>query len=145
MPTLRDELFGPGDRPGYASPKVEPEGVKPAILNHPEFAAFSAQVADVFAGWRDTHLERLKGIAVGDKPKQLIWDISEDLLARFKSVPLLDGYDVYQHLMNYWSEVMQDDVYVIAQDGWAAARQIRELVKNAEGKFTETPDITGRS
>jgi type I restriction enzyme M protein len=36
---------------------------------------------------------------------------------------------------------MQDDVYVIAQDGWAAARQIRELVKNAEGKFTETPDI----
>jgi type I restriction enzyme M protein len=96
----------------------------------------------VFAGWRDTHLARLKGIAVGDKPKQLIWDISEDLLARFKSVPLIDGYDVYQHLMNYWSEVMQDDVYVIAQDGWSAARQIRELVKNAEAKFTETPDLT---
>jgi type I restriction enzyme M protein len=142
MPGLRDELFGPGDRPGYASPKVEPEAVKPAILNHPEFAAFSARVADVFAGWRNTHLERLKGIAVGDKPKQMIWDISEDLLARFTAVPLIDGYDVYQHLMNYWSEVMQDDVYVIAQDGWAAARQIRELVKNAEGKFTETPDIT---
>jgi type I restriction enzyme M protein len=142
MPTLRDELFGPGDRPAYASPKIEPEGVKPAIFNHPEFAAFSAQVADVFAGWRDTHLERLKGIAIGDKPKQLIWDISEDLLARFKAVPLIDGYDIYQHLMNYWSEAMQDDVYVIAQDGWAAALQIRELVKNAEGKFTETPDIT---
>ena len=142
MPGLRDELFGPGDRPGYASPKVEPEGVKPAILNHAKFAAFSAQVADVFAGWRDTHLERLKRIAIGDKPKQLIWDISEDLLARFKAVPLINGYDVYQHLLDYWSEVMQDDVYVIAQDGWAAARQVRELFKNAEGKFTETPDIT---
>jgi type I restriction enzyme M protein len=104
--------------------------------------AFSARIADVFAGWRDAHLERLKGIAVGDKPKQLIWDISEDLLACFKAIPLIDGYDVYQHLMNYWSEVMQDDAYVIAQDGWAATRQIRELVKNAEGKFTEMPDIT---
>jgi type I restriction enzyme M protein len=37
---------------------------------------------------------------------------------------------------------MQDDVYIVAQDGWAAARQIRELVKNAEGKLTETPDLT---
>src|SRR5690606_28129023 len=45
-------------------------------------------------------------------------------------------------LMTYWSEVMQDDVYILVQDGWKAGRVIRELVKNAEGKFTETPDIT---
>jgi hypothetical protein len=33
---------------------------------------------------------------------------------------------------------------MIAQDGWTAARQIRELVKvkNSEGKFTEEPDLT---
>jgi type I restriction enzyme M protein len=37
---------------------------------------------------------------------------------------------------------MQDDVYILAQDGWAAAREIRELVKNSEGKFTEEPDLT---
>jgi len=56
-------------------------------------------------------------------------------------VPLIDKYDVYQHLMTYWADVMQDDVYIVAQAGWAVARQIRELVKNAEGKFAETPDI----
>lgn len=99
------------------------------------------RVMGVFDGWRAAHLDRLKGILVGDKPKMLIDQIAEDLLARFSEVPLIDKYDVYQHLMTYWVETMQDDVYIIAQEGWAVARQIRELVKNAEGKFTETPDI----
>jgi type I restriction enzyme M protein len=142
LPTVRGELFGPGDRPGYASPKVEPSAVKPTILDHAEFGSFSARVDDVFACWRAQHLGRLKGIAVGDRPKLLIEEIAEDLLARFADVPLINNYDVYQHLMTYWAEVMQDDVYIVAQEGWAAARQIRELVKNAEGKFTEAPDIT---
>lgn len=142
LPSVRGELFRPGDRPGYTSPNVEPSAVKPTILNHAEFVAFSAGVDDVFAGWRAAHLERLKGIAVDDRPKVLIEEIAEDLLARFADVPLIDKYDVYQRLMTYWAEMMQDDVYIVAQEGWAAARQIRELVKNAEGKFTETPDIT---
>ena len=142
LPSVRGELFGPGDRAGYASPKVEPSSVKPTILNHLEFAAYSAKIASVFAGWRAAHLERLKTIVVGDHPKQLIEEIAEDLLARFAEAPLIDKYDVYQHLMTYWAETMQDDVYIVAQEGWAAAREIRELVRNAEGKFTETPDIT---
>ena len=141
LPLVRGELFGPGDRPGYATPKVEPASVKPTILGHLEFGKFSKRVDEIFAGWRSAHIERLKGIAVGDKPKRLIEEIAEDLLTRFADVPLIDKYDVYQHLMTYWAEIMQDDVYIIAQEGWAAARQIRELVKNAEGKFTESPDI----
>jgi type I restriction enzyme M protein len=32
----------------------------------------------------------------------------------------MDKYDVYQHLMNYWNETMQDDCYLIAVDGWKA-------------------------
>ena len=141
LPSVRGELFGPGDWPGYATPKVEPASVKPTILGHPEFGKFSKRIDEIFAGWRSAHTERLKSIAVGDKPKRLIEEIAEDLLARFADVPLIDKYDIYQHLMTYWAEVMQDDVYIIAQEGWAAARQIRELVRNAEGKFVETPDI----
>ena len=32
----------------------------------------------------------------------------------------LDKYDVYQNLMTYWTGTMQDDVYMIAIDGWSA-------------------------
>ena len=141
LPAVRDTLFGPGDRPGYLAPLVDASGVKSAILDHPEFTSFTDRVTAVFEEWRAAHIDRLRGIARGDKPKELIAEISEDLLDRFKPVPLIDGYDVYQHLMTYSAEVMQDDTYVLVQDGWAAGRVIRELVKNADGKFSETPDI----
>jgi hypothetical protein len=47
--------------------------------------------------------------------------------------PLIDKYDVYQHLMDYWAETMQDDCYLIAADGWKA-ETARVLVKNNKGK-----------
>ncbi|MGA8579415.1 MAG: hypothetical protein WB579_12095 [Bryobacteraceae bacterium] len=50
----------------------------------------------------------------------MIETLSEDLLATFQKAPLLDPYDVYQHLMDYWAETMQDDVYMIVSDGWKA-------------------------
>jgi type I restriction enzyme M protein len=65
-------------------------------------------------------------------PKALIEDIAESLLESFDNAPLLDGYDVYQHLMDYWSESMQDDCYLIAADGWKAV-PTRVLVTNKKG------------
>jgi len=67
----------------------------------------------------------------------LIEAISEDLLAGFKSAPLLDAYDVYQHLMDNWSTGMQDDFYLIAAVGWAEGAKPREIfqVKNKDGKL----------
>ena len=45
---------------------------------------------------------------------------------------LLDRYDVYQHLMTYWSETMQDDSYIISSDGWKA-----ELIYDEKAKVFE--------
>jgi type I restriction enzyme M protein len=141
MPSVRAALFGPGDRPGYANPLIGPSDVKATILGNAEFATFSGKVEAVFASWRDAHLERLKAIAPGDKPKLIIEVLAEDLLARFADVQLIDRYDVYQHLMTYWVETMQDDVYILSEDGWAAAKRLREIVRNADGKFNEEPDL----
>ena len=58
---------------------------------------------------------------------------------RFTGLPLLDPYDVYQKLMDYWDEVMQDDVYLIAADGWIEAAKPREVIQNKQMK--ETPDL----
>jgi len=38
----------------------------------------------------------------------------------FRAAPLLDAYDVYQHLMDYWAKTMQDDVYLLVREGWKA-------------------------
>ena len=119
-PSLKSALFTPSDRPGYLQLKVDPGEIKPTVFQHPEFLAYTDQVKDRFAGWQLANTPILKGIKEGDRPKGLIESISEDLLGRFAQVPLIDKYDVYQHLMSYWFDVMQDDVYMIVADGWKA-------------------------
>ena len=141
LPELRKALFGPGPRPGACAPKVEAAGVKPAILEHEDFSRFSATVVEAFEGWLQQQSERLKGLSAEDHLKEVIGVIAEDLLARFANVPILDPYDIYQHLMTYWEDVMYDDVSLIVQDGWEAGGALRELHRNSEGKFTETPDL----
>ncbi|MCP1249916.1 type I restriction-modification system subunit M [Gluconobacter oxydans] len=148
MPGLRGDLFGPGDRPGYLAAKVEPTEVRATIHAHAEFEAFAATVRGTFAAWREANIEAMRSFDKGHYPTDLIHALSEDLLARFREAPLVDAYDTYQHIMTYWSEVMQDDAYQITSEGWDVAKVIRELVKDADGKFTEEPDIvlgSGRS
>ena len=62
----------------------------------------------------------LKALKAGCHPKQVIVELSESLLAHYTGQPLIDPYDIYQHLMDYWAETMQDDCYLIAADGWKA-------------------------
>jgi type I restriction enzyme M protein len=63
----------------------------------------------------------------------LIETIAEDLLGSFRQAPLIDAYDIYQHLMDYWAETMQDDAYIITADGWVA-KTARILETNKNGK-----------
>jgi type I restriction enzyme M protein len=83
----------------------------------------------------------LKGLKINDLPREIINVLSEDLLARFTDQPLIDRYDIYQRLMDYWRETMQDDVYLIAGDGWIEAAKPRGIVEDKERKIKETPDL----
>lgn len=120
MPQVRSVLFQPADRPGYVHLKPPIAEVKTTILDHPEFVAFREAVTGLFEQWIQRNRPRLRDFDREGLPKELIETIAEDLLAVFKTVPLLNEYDVYQHLMDYWGETMQDDCYLIAAEGWVA-------------------------
>ncbi len=141
FPTLRKTLFAPSDRAGYCNSLVEVSKVKATILNHPEFTTFADRSLLFYTNWCKEHDDRLKGIAIADKPKELIFTLSEDLLTRFTKADLLSRYEIYQLLMDYWAETMQDDVYVLVQDGWAAGRALRRLSEKKGEKLKETPDL----
>jgi len=117
-PSLKAQLFVLAGRPGYSNLTVETGSIKSTIFENLEFAAFTQSVSGHFDRWRATTTPALKGITVGCHPKELIEQISEELLSVFTDVALLNRYDVYQHLMSYWSDIQQDDVYLIASDGW---------------------------
>ena len=139
FPTLRNALFKANGRQGYSDPLVETQQIKTTILTHPEFKAYQQRVNVVFQAWRETHEPLLLSIEVDASPREIIRTLSEDLLDRFTGLPLLDPYDVYQKLMDYWDEVMQDDVYLIAADGWIEAAKPREVIQDKQMK--ETPDL----
>tara|TARA_R100000306_G_scaffold57998_1_gene56328 strand:- start:6298 stop:8751 length:2454 start_codon:yes stop_codon:yes gene_type:complete len=142
FPTLRKTLFKDGDREGYSEPLVDECDVKSTILEHSEFEHFRSGCLALLEGWKTAYRHRLMAINVGTSPKQLIYEISEDLLVRFADAPLVSKYNAYQILMDYWAETMQDDVYMLSQDGWGAAKIVRQLVpvKDKKGKFVYSED-----
>lgn len=125
-PSLKKTLFAPGNRPNYSKLVVEREKIITSIYSHPEFIAFSDKAQHSFANWKVKNTPRLKVISVGDKPKKLIPLLAEDLLQSFAGLILIDKYDIYQHLLTYWIETMQDDVYALVADGWDAGREIEK-------------------
>lgn len=131
-PSMKKVLFEPL-RDGYAKLKVEGTAVKETIYAHPEFIKYSKELDGVFDAWKQAVTKSLLGIKKESSPKKLVYQLAEDLLAQYENKPLIDRYDIYQHLMNYWNETMKDDVYMLIEEGWTA--KVRRIIeKNNKGK-----------
>lgn len=141
FPGIRNALFEPAGRPGYSSLKIAQSEIKEAIFGHKEFADFIDSVNALFSRWKGKHRTELANLKIGDHPRALIESLSESLLDTFAQARLLDPYDVYQHLMSYWQEIMQDDVYMIVSDGWLAASKPRLITEDKGKSSKEKPDF----
>jgi type I restriction enzyme M protein len=144
-PKLKAALFREC-RPGYVTLSVDKAAIKQTVFDHPEFSAFTSGMAAHFEAWRKRAAEKLKALTPGFHPKDVVFGFSEDLLTHYTGKPLIDKYDVYQHLMDYWAEVMQDDAYLIAADGWIA-ETYRIIEKDKKGKEKDkgwTCDLIGK-
>ncbi|WP_342303651.1 class I SAM-dependent DNA methyltransferase [Methanolobus sp. ZRKC5] len=131
-PQLRQALFKE-KRHGYLELAVDKSAIKSSIYEHPEFAASIDGMNAHFAEWREKSSVTLRQLKVESHPKEIIAELSEDLLAHYADKPLISQYDVYQHLMDYWAETMQDDCYMISDDGWKA-QTYRIIEKDKKGK-----------
>lgn len=143
-PQVQAALFEPL-RPDYLSLRVASGAIKPTIHQHAEFQAFMQTMAAHFQAWRMPAAQRLKKLERGLHPKALIHELAETLLAHYEHQPgsqsLIDPYAVYQHLMDYWAETMQDDAYLLAEDGWKAQTyRVLETKKGKDGQPGKTVD-----
>ena len=142
FPTMRETLFRTNGRKGYSEAKVEAPRVKAAILNHGEFADYQEQCGDLFDAWCKEHKPLLNGIKSDSVPRTVIDTLSDDLFNCFGDLVLIESHNVYQRLMDYWDEVMQDDVYLISSDGWVNASRPRGIIEDKTRKIKEEPDLT---
>ena len=134
-PTLKSHLFDKSKRSGFSLLKIAKADIKSTIFSHPEFVVYTETVNRVFEQWRNKNTPVCKAIDGSTKPKKFIHALSEDLLNAFSNLQLIDKYDVYQHLMNYWMEIMQDDCYLIAGESWKAGNEVEWTKKEFEGKL----------
>ncbi|MBF6188922.1 type I restriction-modification system subunit M [Nocardia farcinica] len=141
FPQLRSQIFTP-NRPGYSDLAIDISAVQQAIFDAPGFHKLRDEATGIVEDWFASHRDALAGITADTKPNDLIASISDDLLERFKPMPLLDEYDVYEQLMTYWHDTMHDDVYLIMAEGWANASKPRLTINDKERKLTEEPDLT---
>lgn len=140
FPSLRSQLFKP-NRPGYSDLTIDVSEVQQAILDSAEFQKFADEACGITGDWFAAHRDALGAIDENTKPAELITVISDGLLARFRSVPLLDEYDVYEQLMSYWHETMHDDVFLVMNEGWLDAAKPRKTIDDKDRKLSEAPDL----
>ena len=139
-PTLRNALFTP-EREGYYTLIPKTADIRTTVAEEPSFKAQYADFNRAIDVWKEHTAKKLGAIAYDSfNPKDLIDEISQPLLAAVNASPcLVNGYDAYDQLMNYWGDTMQDDCYLIADQGWKAELQ---LPLDKKGAVKKTYDYT---
>ena len=146
---LKQEIFTCVDEAhdvyNLALPSGEIEGV---IGQDASILAEKQKETDaIFTQWRDSVKDILLGIESETNPKELIRTIAVMLLNAYESARLLDNYDVYDCLLNYWNAKLQDDVYAIKASGYEVGREIEYeyAQKKAKDESGETISVDDTS
>ena len=121
-PTLKDRLFHQ-EANGYYSLVPAPDSISDAVNADSSYQKQNALYAKVIEDWcQKAGADMLSSVKEECEPKLLIERWSKMLLDGAKEdLRLVDPYNVYEILMNYWAEAMQDDCYMVSRDGWKVA------------------------
>jgi type I restriction enzyme M protein len=143
--TLKTQLFVPATRSNnYCQLNISKEEIRHTIYHHPEFTTFSKQMDSVFESWRKQNAVYVKALTKGFHPKQEVQHIAESILSAYNKKKLVDKYDVYQHLMNYSTDVLLDDLYELAADGWKVGKIVTRIIKKIKkGEKTIEKSVHG--
>ena len=120
LPTLKDELVKDQGN-GYYAWAVSREQIDGIINDNEDYQTQQATLkhhcrTDFMEQWQETIYDLAES---SEKPKTLIERMGQSIRNLFgKGNLLVDEYDAFEQLMNYWAETMQDDVYMIMADGW---------------------------
>lgn len=110
-------LFKPLRR-GFVTLALPQEDIVEELREGDEMADQIEAFESACAGWLGDFTRKALGLKRGAEPKKIIAEWGEELLCARAS--LVTPYALYEHLMNYWAETMQDDCYLVCRDGWQA-------------------------
>lgn len=102
---------------------------------------------EVFEIWRDEVKVLMQGITSETDPKTFIRHLGSMVLEAYMESRFLDAYDIYDCLLNYWNEKLQDDVYAIKAYGYESGRDVeyqyaQKKIKDANGDTISVDDTS---
>ncbi len=129
-PSLKDAIFHKESN-GYYSLVPSADAISEAVSADVSYQNQNALYAQVIDGWcKDVKPDMMESVKEECEPKSLVERWSRMLLdAARANLRLVDPYNVYEILMNYWADAMQDDCYMVSRDGWKVS--LRETKKKS--------------
>ena len=134
FPSLKSELLSAISEK-YYSLNVTHENIRQTIYKNAEFSEYGERLDEAFTAWKVREYPALSSLDEDVSARELFESLAESILAEFEHLTLVDKYDVYQVLLAYWNEVMNDDVSLIISEpsGYANAR----VTDNIEEEITQ--------
>ena len=75
-------------------------------------------------------------------PRMMIRQIGQELLEHYAAAKVLDPFDVFDVLMNYWNALLQDDIYIIKASGYQAGHEVDYTYKKStNSQSTDTGKV----
>ena len=136
---LKSSLFN-NLRSGYKELKVNKEDIREVIHKDVDYIEYQNKFNKIIKSYRKLAFEILNNIDNSVDTKELIKLLSEKLISDFAKLSLLNKYDCYEVLLQYWNEVMNDDVLVVKLNGFEFAKSIEKQYKELKKKKNENDD-----
>ena len=108
-------------RKGYVELALDAGDIAEALAQDPVTKKAGEAYETAISSWIDFFVDRGYELRPGCDPKKLVAEWGEQLLLQMKeTAALVDPYAVYEQMMGYWAETLQDDCYLVSRDGWQA-------------------------
>ncbi|MBL4937786.1 type I restriction-modification system subunit M [Clostridium sp. YIM B02515] len=129
FPTLKDSLLKEHSE-GFFALKVDKDHIRQTVYSNEEFAAYGNKVDNAFLRWKNYAEGPLTTVNADTDIKKMIISLAQKLIAEYEPLTLLNKYDVYQVLLAYWNEILNDDVMMIKADerGYGLARDTENIM-----------------
>ena len=144
---LKDEIFKKRENSEVYDLKVAADEIEELIFEDEKIQnELNNEGVELFGDWKNDIKERLYNIGNETDPKYFIRELGFSILKAYENSKLLDNYDAYDFLLNYWNEKFQDDVYIIKTSGYEAGREIvrtygKKKIKDEQGTEIEVDDL----
>ena len=117
-PNLKNELFKKNEKEGYLDLAIDKDTINERIRNSKEYINYFQELIERVINWEEENKNTLYEVNNKTRVKCLTEKLSNSMLENFKDDKLIDKYEAYEILMEYYNNTLKDDLHLIVENGW---------------------------